>query len=142
MNVARKLLAENKAAFDLLPKPLEVDATSEILGGINEYCRELNRIVKAEESKQFVQANKRLYEAFKTGIRATAPDFKPFEDAKLYVDPNLQAEFLSDDDSAETKSALSYAGSELSDSEASLTANGVSTVGPHDLTYVRQVIRE
>ena len=106
---AERKLAECRAELRRLPEPPNVDATVEILRLIMAFCQDLNNTVYGGSgvnfgnvhdvpmrggniddlgaSTAFIRNNRAKYEQFKKRIRATAPDFRPFENHEEYRQP-------------------------------------------------------
>lgn len=125
-------LDEARMALSQLPGPPLDDGASEVLERITEFCQEVLGTINGtfelmsgvEDSehrtccgKSFVRRNRAIYREFKHKIRSTAPDFRPFEDYKIYNKPHF------------------------SDPERFDSKEGEGS-GPRDLSYVRNVIQK
>jgi vacuolar protein sorting-associated protein 1 len=83
-----KLIAENAAELELLPKPPSQNPVVELLELVTGFCTELREAVFGKhDDKSLVHNNRANYGIFKVAIRATAPDFRPFEDYTQYRRP-------------------------------------------------------
>ncbi|KLO12396.1 hypothetical protein SCHPADRAFT_853916 [Schizopora paradoxa] len=130
---AEQLLTECKEALTELPRPVVMDASTEVLTRVTDFCQHLTATVNgldlvtddgitATDGKTFVQQNRATYLTFKRKIRATAPDFRAFEDHLKYTKP-----FYYDKDE--------------SDEESSDEHETPKTCGPYNLYDVRRVIK-
>lgn len=130
---AEQLLAECKSALAELPRPISVDASTEILTRITDFCQNLTATVngldlvtddgvRATDGKTFVQQNRATYLVFKRKIRATAPDFRAFEDHTMYTKPFYYDRDESDDEGTNARASF-------------------KTCGPFNLYDVRRVIK-
>lgn len=108
-----------------LPEPPPQDAVNEIFSCVAEFCHGLSDTVHGSSSasyrrslknrrgnrsdmndreyeyidKAFVQKNRFVYECFKTNIRKTAPDFRPYADGLIHPKPEFHDQ--DGDDSSE-----------------------------------------
>lgn len=110
-----------------------MDASTEVLTRLTDFCQHLTATVNgldlvtddsvvATDGKTFVQQNRATYLTFKRKIRATAPDFRAFEDHTKYSKP-----FYYDRDE--------------SDDEGLNEIGSFKTCGPYNLYDVRRVIK-
>ncbi|KLO12399.1 hypothetical protein SCHPADRAFT_941237 [Schizopora paradoxa] len=132
---AEQLLAECKSMLAELPRPIAVDASTEILTRVTDFCQHLTATVNgldcvtsedsvsATDGKTFVQQNRATYLQFKRRIRSTAPDFRPFEDHKRYITPSNPDD--SDDD----------------ENFYPMISEAPQNQGPHNLYDVHRVIK-
>lgn len=80
---------EIKKGLAELPKAMENDPSAEVINMINEFCQGLRMTVNGKGGeKSFIQRNRAIYKIFKEMIWATAPDFRPFENASKYDKPS------------------------------------------------------
>ncbi|KAL5531192.1 hypothetical protein ACEPAG_4068 [Sanghuangporus baumii] len=130
---AQDELMKTLAALGQLPAPFLADISSEVLERVTNFCQEfsgtiygtINAMMPELQSsghakccgKSFIHRNRAIYEEFKSQIRSTAPDFRPFDDHEEHNKPHF------------------------ADSEQYSSKEGVDN-GPRDLTYVRGVIKE
>ncbi|OJA13651.1 hypothetical protein AZE42_06890 [Rhizopogon vesiculosus] len=81
-----RLLANCNRELDALPLPLTNDPQIEVLERVNAFCDVFKSFVNgSHEDKRLAQRNRALYAIFKSEIRGTAPDFRPFEKPEEYV---------------------------------------------------------
>ncbi len=116
-NRAEDLLSECKTRLDQLPKPIAVDDTTEILARVTDFCQHLTATIDTVDfipsnftksttvGKAFVQENRASYQIFKENVRATAPDFRAFEDYRKYKKPTFYDGDESNDDSPGVESS-------------------------------------
>ena len=111
---AERQLAECRTNLRRLPEAPRVDPAVEILRLINTFCQDLNNTVygytsaglgqlfshpngsskkSLGELTAFVRRNREMYEELKSEIRATAPDFRPFEEHELYTQPAYNGKY-------------------------------------------------
>lgn len=83
----RILLEKTQESLKTLPKPPSTDALTEILHLIGDFSRDLARHLEGTPDEDgLLQAIRPAHETFKRAIRATAPNFKPFEKSqKLFT---------------------------------------------------------
>ncbi|EIN04192.1 hypothetical protein PUNSTDRAFT_146674 [Punctularia strigosozonata HHB-11173 SS5] len=95
-----RLSLENLALRARLPLQLTSDPAAELLRMITGFCADVRSIVYGEkqDDMRLVQSNRALYAIFKKAVRATAPDFRPFEDHTRYRLPLLKGEPEFDDE--------------------------------------------
>ena len=81
-----KLLASCNKDLDSLPPPLSNDPQIEVLERVNAFCDAFKSFVNGtHEDKCLAQRNRAHYAIFKSEIRGTAPDFRPFEKPEEYI---------------------------------------------------------
>ena len=81
-----KLQSDVKTALDrtnaelaILPAPLVKDPSSELLGMVTKFCTGFGAYVEGTRgSERLIQDNLNAYIEFKSSIRHSAPDFRPF----------------------------------------------------------------
>ncbi|CAL1711881.1 unnamed protein product [Somion occarium] len=77
------LLEKTQESLKTLPKPPSTDVLTEILHLIGDFSRDLAKHLEGTPDEDgLLQAIRPAHEAFKRAIRATAPNFKPFEKNK------------------------------------------------------------
>ena len=108
---AMQQLTECRVELNKLPNPIQVDPAVEILRLVTAFCSELestayggtganfNRLNQTSPAggkprdmstaTLFIRSNRDEYENFKKRIRKTAPDFRPFEDHRTYIQPTF-----------------------------------------------------
>jgi hypothetical protein len=75
-----KLLEENEAKLRQLPRPPSSDPFSDILSLIHSFIRDLERHVEGIPHKDgLLQLLRPAQQDFRKAIRATAPNFRPYE---------------------------------------------------------------
>jgi len=80
------LLVSCNRDLEALPLPLSNDPQIEVLERVNMFCDVFKSFVNGtHEDKRLAQRNRALYAIFKSEIRGTAPDFRPFEYPEKYV---------------------------------------------------------
>ncbi|KAH8109512.1 P-loop containing nucleoside triphosphate hydrolase protein [Phellopilus nigrolimitatus] len=128
---AREQLKSCRDSLAQLPELLHGDVSSEVLERVTNFCQELTATVYGYEyilgvqhagpnissNKSFIQSNRAMYKGFRSQIRHTAPDFRPFENHQDYTKPSF------------------------ADLDGSSSHEGQGN-GPRDLLYVRKVIKE
>jgi hypothetical protein len=109
---AERQLEECRTNLRRLPEAERVDPIVEVLRLVNEFCQDLNSTVygytaaglgqlfnqagsdkSLGELTAFVRCNRETYEDLKRKMRATAPDFRPFEDHEDYVQPTYNGKY-------------------------------------------------
>ncbi|EIN04120.1 hypothetical protein PUNSTDRAFT_138850 [Punctularia strigosozonata HHB-11173 SS5] len=134
------LLKENERQLAELPAPPSENPIVELLELVTNFCSELHQTVFGQhEDKRFVQKNRARYSMFKLAIRATAPDFRPFDDYTKYNEPESPLPEENDEinDDASLSSAPTAAGY---NGNANLPVRDKPR--PLDLWGVRKVIQE
>ena len=83
------LLATCLAALARLPPRSEAaDSTAELIQLVFRFCEAVKETVDGTgDDKSFVHRSRAHYRALKAALRATAPDFRPFEDPHGYPRP-------------------------------------------------------
>jgi hypothetical protein len=83
-----QLLKENQEALSKLPPRKGIDSMSELLALVDSFVNQLRQAADGEGvNKTFIHRNKGYYAFFKSSIRRTALDFRPFENPNEYVRP-------------------------------------------------------
>ena len=74
-------LAETQCKLSRLPQAIETENhVAEVTVRVSQFCSRFKDIVYGKsEPHTMVQTNRKIYEAWKDTISATAPDFRPFE---------------------------------------------------------------
>ncbi|EIN04160.1 hypothetical protein PUNSTDRAFT_138885 [Punctularia strigosozonata HHB-11173 SS5] len=87
-----RLSIENLSQRVALPQHLASDPATELLRMMTGFCSEIRAVVHGEnhDDMRLVQSNRALYAIFRKAVRATAPDFRPFENHTRYQLPPLQ----------------------------------------------------
>lgn len=94
-----RLAVENLELRAKLPLQLTGDPAAELLRMVTGFCADVRTAVYGDnEDKRLAQSNRALYAIFQKAVRATAPDFRPFEDPARYRLPPLKGEPEFDDE--------------------------------------------
>lgn len=65
------------------------EPSTEILLRLSDFCREVHEAVMGKDHKFLAHDNKAHYEAFKSAIQRTNPDFWPFSSKENHMSPGL-----------------------------------------------------
>ncbi|KAI9066938.1 hypothetical protein FKP32DRAFT_1703275 [Trametes sanguinea] len=87
---AAEHLANCVAELDALPPMMteDSDATAEVVRCIFQFCDAMSKVILGSgEDKSFVRTCRHEFLAFEAAIRATAPDFQPFLEPDISLDP-------------------------------------------------------
>ncbi|KAH7912598.1 P-loop containing nucleoside triphosphate hydrolase protein [Hygrophoropsis aurantiaca] len=78
-NEAMKLLNDCKRNLNCVPKAIDTDPASYMMSLIAEFCKTVDQYVcGGTETGSLIQEHRVAYSAFKSAIRSTAPNFKPY----------------------------------------------------------------
>ncbi|KAE9399885.1 hypothetical protein BT96DRAFT_675521 [Gymnopus androsaceus JB14] len=87
-----QLILECSNELKAMPIAPTREPSTEILLRISDFCRELREAVMGKDHKFLVHNNRRLYEAFKSAIERTQPNFWPFSSKEDYRNPGLHTQ--------------------------------------------------
>ncbi|KAG6827859.1 hypothetical protein H0H92_010192 [Tricholoma furcatifolium] len=99
-------VANTREAIRNLPKPPSSDPRSEISTLIHNFVRDLAQHVAGTPTDGLLQAIRPEHESFRRSIRATAPDFQPFERRYRNKKKIGRAEFLVDEEGHEDEKII------------------------------------
>ena len=143
------LLTTCLAALAQLPARPDMDSAAELVQLLFRFCEAVRHTVDGtrDDDKTFVHRSRAFYRALRASVRATAPDFRPFEDPGEYFRPGeprsqqredeLSGSVLGGADVCATPLEPSESGSDVADQleeDVSMPVMG--------LLDVRQVIKE
>ncbi|PIL37741.1 transporter [Ganoderma sinense ZZ0214-1] len=140
------LLAASLAALAQLPARPAMDSAAELVQLVFRFCAAVKETIDgAGDDKAFVHRSLAFYRMLKASIRASAPDFRPFEDPEKYVCPPEPLSQQREDEFSGSGSGSVLGGASVDGdaSESELAEDGLDEPVPvMGLLDVRRVIKE
>lgn len=126
-------------ALNTLPKPPSSDPQNEVASLLHQFVRDLAKHVEGVPEEGLLQAIRPAQERFRRAVRATAPEFQPFEKRHAKKKRIGKANFLRSEEGHED-----FASPDIGEHESELSASSSSESGDVVLTgkeiYIDEVL--
>ncbi|CAK5274279.1 unnamed protein product [Mycena citricolor] len=108
-----KTIQKTLATLQQLPKPPSPDPIGEVAGMMHSLVDEINRVIDGVPTADgLLQVIRPAQESFRSQIRATAPDFRPFESGSPVIEDFHEPQFLTNEDGQSSGMTTLVAGRE------------------------------